>query len=328
MEISVVCNNSSKENDDANPQAQAPPGAAAAIPLFAVSKGLDAKQRYDKACAAFEQLPEKVEPKHAVLFFEDVMKKTDTAQQLKGNCIVCQISVTSTGAFKFHTHILNCSCMPQKVVKLFKTLRDATNNKREGKREAAVLAQEELQLAAQTQEAQQSKLKQQCIKAGIRTSQVEAADMAIANFMYANAIPFSAASQDQNSYFRKMIQAIQAAPSGYVPPSPKKMGNELLEMCHENMWRQIHRRDPDGALAEKFGSVYVSDGWDSCDSLPLINSAFISGNDGGIFWRSVDTSGKMKSAEYCAALMIADIYAYGPLKVRATGHRAPYRASL
>ena len=38
-------------------------------------------------------------------------------------------------------------------------------------------------------------------------------------------------------------------------------------------------------------------------------------NDSGIFWRSVDTSGKVKNADYVAALMIADIYAFGPTKV-------------
>ena len=37
-------------------------------------------------------------------------------------------------------------------------------------------------------------LKQQCIKAGIKQSDVAAADLAIANFFYANAISFSAAS--------------------------------------------------------------------------------------------------------------------------------------
>ena len=65
----------------------------------------------------------------------------------------------------------------------------------------------------------------------------------------------------------------------------------------------------------RYCSCYVSDGWDSVDNLPLINSAFITGNDGGVYWRSVDTSGKEKNAEYCAALMIADIYEYGPHKV-------------
>lgn len=32
-------------------------------------------------------------------------------------------------------------------------------------------------------------------------------------------------------------------------------------------------------------------------------------------WRSVDTSGKVKDADYCASLMIKDIYDFGPLKV-------------
>ena len=53
----------------------------------------------------------------------------------------------------------------------------------------------------------------------------------------------------------------------------------------------------------------------SCDNLPLINSAFITANDGGMFWRSIDTSGKTKSADYCALLMIHDIYAFGPSDV-------------
>ena len=68
-------------------------------------------------------------------------------------------------------------------------------------------------------------------------------------------------------------------------------------------------------MGRKFGAAYVTDGWDSCDNLSLINSAFISNNNGGIFWRSVDTSGKVKNADYIAALMIADSYAYGPTKV-------------
>ena len=112
-----------------------------------------------------------------------------------------------------------------------------------------------------------------------------------------------------------MVKAIQKAPSTYVPPNSNKLGNELLDVCDESMWQKLKARDPDGQEAMKYGSAYVSDGWDSCDDLPLINSAFITANDGGVFWRSVDTSGKTKSAEYCASLMIADIYAYGLTKV-------------
>jgi hypothetical protein len=81
------------------------------------------------------------------------------------------------------------------------------------------------------------------------------------------------------------------------------------------MWAKLKERDPDGVNKFKYGSCYVSDWWDSCDNLPLINSGFITANDGGMFWRSVDTSGKTKSAEYCALLMIHDIYEFGPSDV-------------
>ena len=88
-----------------------------------------------------------------------------------------------------------------------------------------------------------------------------------------------------------------------------------MDSCYEALWKTLSDRDPDGSLAYKFGSTYVSDGWDSCDNLSLINSAFITNNDGGVFWRSVDTSGKVKDAEYVASLMICDIYSFGPTKV-------------
>ena len=35
----------------------------------------------------------------------------------------------------------------------------------------------------------------------------------------------------------------------------------------------------------------------------------------GVYWRSVDTSGKIKDADYTASLMIEDIYDYGCTKV-------------
>ena len=94
-----------------------------------------------------------------------------------------------------------------------------------------------------------------------------------------------------------MIKKIQAAPCGYIPPNRNKLSGPLLDECHEWMWKKIGERDPDGMRAMRFCSAYVSDGWDSCDNLPLINSAFITGNDGGVYWRSVDTTGKEKNAE-------------------------------
>ena len=104
---------------------------------------------------------------------------------------------------------------------------------------------------------------------------------------------FAAASHEQESYHREMVKKIQAAPVGYIPPN-RKLAGPLLDECYNNMWKRIEQRDPNCSRAMRYGSCYVSDGWDSVDNLPLINSAFITGNDGGIYWRSVDTSGKEK----------------------------------
>ena len=68
--------------------------------------------------------------------------------------------------------------------------RSATECKRAEKREAGTLAEEEAQLAKAEHDRQQLVLKQQCIRVGIKDAESHAADMAIANFFYANAIPF------------------------------------------------------------------------------------------------------------------------------------------
>ena len=75
--------------------------------------------------------------------------------------------------------------------------------------------------------------------------------------------------EHQESYYREMIRKIQAAPAGYVPPGRKKLAGPLLDETHDWMWRRIDERDPDGSRAMRYGSAYVSDGWDSCDSLPF-----------------------------------------------------------
>lgn len=108
-----------------------------------------------------------------------------------------------------------------------------------------------------------------------------------------------------------MIRAIQAAPSSWVPPNCKKLAGPLLDSCWDSIQRDIKARDPNGELAKKFGISYTQDGWDAIDSAPLINSAYITANDGGVYLRSVDTSGITKDAEYIAALCIEDIYEIG-----------------
>ena len=253
-------------------------------------------------------------PKHAELFFIELASINPTnAQQKKGDCMHCGKSVTSTGATRFHDHLLQCVLCPAQVIKGFMVLRKDTGANRIAKREVSDLAKQEAEVDAAAHDDKQASLKQQKIGVGLKTSQVAAADKAIADFFYGNGIAFSAAGD--NELFRTMVQAIQNAPSGYVPPNRKRLSGPLLDECYESMWSRLHGRDPGDLLKKKFGATYVSDGWDSCDHLPLINSAFISGNDGGTYWRSVDTSGKIKTAEYCALLMIQDIYAYGPHNV-------------
>lgn len=108
-----------------------------------------------------------------------------------------------------------------------------------------------------------------------------------------------------------MCRAIKLAGESYVPPNRNKLAGTLIDSCHKRLLAELKSRDPEGKLAKKFGITYTQDGWDSCDSLPLINSAYITANDGGIYQRSVDTSGQVKDAEYIASLMIRDIYAIG-----------------
>lgn len=119
------------------------------------------------------------------------------------------------------------------------------------------------------------------MKAGFKQAATVLADEAVAKFFYATGVPFAAASSEAASYFREMVTAIQAAPSGYVPPGPHKLAGPLLESCYKHVHQEINARDAEGSLVAKYGSTYVSDGWDSVNHLPLVNSAFITGNDGG-----------------------------------------------
>lgn len=69
-----------------------------------------------------------------------------------------------------------------------------------------------------------------------------------------------------------MVRAIQAVPFGYVPPNYNKHSGPLLDSCYESMRHKMMKApNPEGEQKAKFGSCYVPYGWDSCDSLPLMN---------------------------------------------------------
>lgn len=111
------------------------------------------------------------------------------------------------------------------------------------------------------------------------------------------------------------MRAIRAAPVGYTPPNRWALAGKLIDEVYSDVQHKIRAQDPTGSLKEQFGVTYSQDGWDSVDHLPLINSAYITSNDGGVYLRSVDTSGFVKSAEYIANLMIEDIYNIGCMNV-------------
>ena len=256
-----------------------------------------------------------IKSKHIFEFYKTVSSKGSKSQQKRVACLACGHSFEAAGSTRLVKHFVNCALVPANVKQPFRKIMIQSEGLKEHKRQRDNLKQEEAQHLAAEHKEKQAKLVQQNIRTGFKSLEVYEADLAISKFWYANGLSFAAASSAEDSYYREMIEKIQAAPIGYVPPGRNKLAGPLLEECHNWMWKQLKDRDPNGSRAMQFGSCYVSDGWDSCDNLPLINSAFITANDGGVYWRSVDTSGKKKSAEYCAALMIADIYEYGPLKV-------------
>jgi len=256
-----------------------------------------------------------LESRHSEKFFTVVERKKDNQQQLKVACLACKKVLMSTGSNRMVGHIVKCDEMPKVIKNGFKALQERSKSMTLGKRQAATLAAEEAEIWAKKHASSQSLLKQSGIKASLQEAERAWADKCIAEFFYANAIPFGVAGTGEAGLYSRMVSAIKAAPKSYIPPNRHKLGGVLLDTCFDGMWKQIQARDPDGSQAYKYGATYVTDGWDSCDSRPLINSAFISNNDGGIFWRSVNTSGHTKDANYIATLMIADIYAYGPTKV-------------
>ena len=265
----------------------------------------------DKIC----EVGSVTQKKHVIDFFVRRTYKTVGGQQFTGECFFCCKMVTSTGSVRAFDHLLTCYMCPPELKSELKAIESASSGKKKEKREHESFVKEDAEFAKRAHQEREAKLVQQGIKSSVKNSEVYAADLAIANFFYANGLSFGAADHAPDSYYRSMVDAIKAAPGGYVPPGANKIGGELIDEANSLMWVKIKARDPSNAKADKFGSTYTSDGWDSVDHLPLINSAFITANDGGIYWRSVDTSGKEKNGEYCASLMIEDIYKFGCTKV-------------
>jgi hypothetical protein len=253
-------------------------------------------------------------PADAQAFFLRIEYKSVGGQQLTANCMYCSRQVVSTGATRLVDHLRTCSLAPIEVKRSCTTLVASRGEKRKAKAESVSLVNDEADMRLGLAKSHRAELVQQGIKAGLKVADSVVADHAIANFFYANAIPFGAADNAEDSLYRVMVRAIQQAPPAYVPPNRGALGGALIDVLDADLARKIAKRDEDGALSNRFGVAYTSDGWESCDKLPLINSAYITANDGGVYLRSVDTSGHIKNAEYVAALIIVDIYTIGCTK--------------
>ena len=255
-------------------------------------------------------------PKEALLFIRNVQYKKVGGQQLEGNCMFCTKKITSTGATRVVDHFVSqCALCPPAVKAPFVAMREQTAVARSDKKQHAALVMRDQEEETRVVKQQKSEQKQMSIRAGFRSSESTMADRAIAKFFYANAISFGAADTKPDSYYQEMVTAIQKAGPGYAPPNAKKLGGAMIDECQGEMEKKIAQRDEGGQVSDKFGITYTQDGWESCDHLPLINSAYILANDGGVYIRSVDTSGRTKNAEYIAALMIEDIYEIGCTRV-------------
>ena len=298
--------------------APGPADPVAALLLARERQRIDAQDTHDILLAKLLELREAkidIKSKHIFEFYKTVSSKGNKSQQKRVACLACGHSFEATGPTRLVKHLVSCALVPADVKQPFKEIMKKSEGVKVHKRQRDNLVKEEAQQLAAEHAEKQAKLVQQKLRTGFMSLEVYEADLAISKFWYANGLSFNVASAAEDSYYREMIQKIQAAPVDYVPPGRNKLAGPLLEECHNWMSKQLKDRDPDGSRTMQYGSCYLSGGWDSCANLPLINSAFITANDGGVYWRSVDTSGKVKRAEYCAALMIADIYEYGPLKV-------------
>lgn len=203
---------------------------AASTPQSAVEevRRLDIAQRREEAMVILKLIPaETLRAKHAERFYKNIVNTNPSnSQQLRGMCMNCSTTVSSTGSARFAVHLSTCSMAPRDVRDAFKALQHEKEKKSSAKREAVVLAIEEEDEAAKDHRAAQAVLKQQCIRAGIKGHEAAAADAAIANFFYVNGISLAAADSEATSLYRTMVRAIQNTPSTRAAPCTRDPGRQ------------------------------------------------------------------------------------------------------
>lgn len=167
------------------------------------------------------------QPKQALEFFTSKAWAKVGGQQLTGNCIFCHKSVTSSGAQRLVEHIATkCHRAPKAIKSGFRDVQATKEKKRADKRNLEAVIMEERAVVARSQlEAARAKvaLQQTSMKTSLQVAQTNVADQAIAQFFYANGLPFSCASTEADSYYKEMIAAIKNTPPSYSPPNASKI---------------------------------------------------------------------------------------------------------
>ena len=162
--------------------APVPAAGAQTVTLTAAAEvqRLDVAVMHEKALGILASLKAQaaIKKKHVKSFFENIVHTNPSNdQQVKGNCMCCSTLVVSTGSFKFVEHLTKCSLCPRGVRDEFLALNGQTEAKRSEKRDVALMAREEAHIATQEHNKRQMVLKQQCIRTGMKQSEVAAADL-------------------------------------------------------------------------------------------------------------------------------------------------------
>lgn len=220
--------------------------------VAAARKALD-----EKVDMILERLGSIEKPKSAKEFFTNVQYKKVGGELLTASCMFCKTSVTSTGLTRLKDHLAACVLCPARVKQPFKDLRAQVHAKRKLKEEQQALHQEEA--ADHLRKAKEAKLAlvQQGIRGSFKSAEALVADEAIAQWFYANGIPFHAADSAADSLYKDMVRAIKAAPVGYVPPNRWSLAGPLIDTVHSEIQREIAQDDPEGKMKEKFGVTYT-----------------------------------------------------------------------
>lgn len=95
--------------------------------------------------------------------------------------------------------------------------------------------------------------------------QERALDLHIAEFVYANNLPFAIVSSET---FKSMIRAAMCAPASYKAPSEHSLSNKLLTETVEQLKKE---NEPMREVMMSTGVSIVCDGWDDNERNHLIN---------------------------------------------------------